>query len=193
MEPRISEKKRALIETATRLFGQFGYHAVGIDRIIAESQVAKMTMYKYFPSKSKLIVEVLNTKNAVLTADIATAVNTAITPIDKLHAVFLWHDAWFKSENFSGSMFNNAAAEFQTTENEILAAVAAQKESFIRMLENILKEIVDADNATRLANRCMLLLDGATVTAQVSKHLDAALEAWEITSTLVENERLQLA
>jgi len=38
-------KRQAILDTATRLFYAHGYHAVGIDRIIAEAGVAKMTMY----------------------------------------------------------------------------------------------------------------------------------------------------
>ncbi|EPP0629218.1 TetR/AcrR family transcriptional regulator, partial [Acinetobacter baumannii] len=48
-------KREIILDTATQLFIQESYIAVGIDRIIAESNVAKMTFYKYFPSKEELI------------------------------------------------------------------------------------------------------------------------------------------
>lgn len=180
----MSEKKKALVETATRLFAQYGYHAVGIDRIIAESQVAKMTMYKYFPSKSKLVVEVLNTKSAALAADIAAAVAPHSDALGKLHAVFQWHHEWFNSDQFSGCMFMNAAAEFHAEDNEILAASTAQKENFVRMLAQILDGLLDAESATKVARRCVMLLDGATIAAQVAGRLDAALDAWEMAAAL---------
>jgi AcrR family transcriptional regulator len=189
----MSEKKKALVDTATRLFAQYGYHAVGIDRIIAESQVAKMTMYKYFPSKSKLVVEVLNTQSAMRAADIAAAIAPHSDPLEKLHAVFLWHNAWINSHAFTGCMFTNAAAEFHAEENEILAAASAQKEGFIRTLALILGGVLDSENAEQTARRCVMLLDGATIAAQVSGHLDAALEAWKIASAMIESEHLQVA
>jgi AcrR family transcriptional regulator len=189
----MSEKKKALVETATRLFAKYGYHAVGIDRIIAESQVAKMTMYKYFPSKSKLVVEVLNVKSAAQAADIAAAIAPHSDPLRKLHAVFQWHHDWFNSDHFTGCMFTNAAAEFHAGENEILAASAAQKDGFIHALAHILGGIFDPDSATKIARRCVMLLDGATIAAQVSGRLDAALEAWEIAAALIESERLEAA
>ncbi len=43
-------KKEDIINTALELFNQIGYNATGVDKIIAESNVAKMTFYKYFPS-----------------------------------------------------------------------------------------------------------------------------------------------
>jgi AcrR family transcriptional regulator len=54
-----SEARQCILETADRLFYQDGLHAVGIDRIIAEAEVAKMSLYKHFPSKDDLILAVL--------------------------------------------------------------------------------------------------------------------------------------
>jgi AcrR family transcriptional regulator len=189
----MSEKKKALIETATRLFSRFGFHAVGIDRIIAESRVAKMTMYKYFPSKSRLVVEVLNEQGAALAAGIAAAAAPHSEALDKLHAVFLWHDAWFCSEPFTGSLFIHAAAEFHAEESEILAASTAQRHAFVHVIERILGERFDDETAARLALRCTLLLDGATLARQLGGRLDAARDAWEMAQALIENERLHCA
>ena len=42
-------KKEDIITTALNLFNRHNYSSIGIDRIISESGVAKMTFYKYFP------------------------------------------------------------------------------------------------------------------------------------------------
>lgn len=189
----MSEKKKALIETATRLFSQFGFHAVGIDRIIAESRVAKMTMYKHFPSKTRLVVDVLNEQGAALAASIAAAAAAHPDALDKLHAIFQWHDAWFRSETFRGNLLIHAAAEFHAEENEIFAASESQRRAFVHFLERILGERFDSETAIRLARRCALLLDGATLARQLSGRIDAARDAWEIAQALVENERMPVA
>src|SRR5437667_11635438 len=54
-----SEARQRLLETADRLFYRDGIRAVGIDRIIAEAGVAKMSLYNHFPSKDDLILAVL--------------------------------------------------------------------------------------------------------------------------------------
>jgi AcrR family transcriptional regulator len=54
-----SPARRRLLDTATRLFYAEGIHAVGIDRIIAEADVAKATFYSHFPSKDDLVVAYL--------------------------------------------------------------------------------------------------------------------------------------
>src|SRR4249920_676858 len=54
-----SEARQRILETADRLFYREGVRAVGIDRIIAEAEVAKMSLYKHFPSKDDLILAAL--------------------------------------------------------------------------------------------------------------------------------------
>ncbi|TIS00496.1 MAG: helix-turn-helix transcriptional regulator, partial [Mesorhizobium sp.] len=54
-----SAKRQHVVDTAYSLFKRDGFHATGIDRIIAEANIAKMTMYRHFPAKDELIVAVL--------------------------------------------------------------------------------------------------------------------------------------
>jgi len=152
-----------------------------------------MTMYKHFPSKSRLVVEVLNEQGATLMAGVAAATAAHSDAIDKLHAVFQWHDAWFRSDAFAGSMLIHAAAEFHAEDNDILEASAAQRHAFVHLIEHILDERFDADVAARLARRCALLLDGAILARQLSEWTDAANDAWEMAQALIENERLHCA
>ena len=44
-----------LLHTAHALFYRDGIRATGIDRVIAESGVTKVTFYRHFPSKNDLI------------------------------------------------------------------------------------------------------------------------------------------
>jgi AcrR family transcriptional regulator len=52
--PPLSARDR-ILQVAGRLFYAEGYRAIGIDRVIAEAEVAKATFYKHFPSKDDLI------------------------------------------------------------------------------------------------------------------------------------------
>jgi len=45
-----------ILNVAGPLFYREGYRAIGVDRVIAEADVAKATFYKHFPSKDDLIV-----------------------------------------------------------------------------------------------------------------------------------------
>ena len=62
-EKKLRSKRDDLIDTALRLFYTQGFNATGIDKILAESGVAKMTMYKHFKSKDELIVAALERRD----------------------------------------------------------------------------------------------------------------------------------
>ena len=146
-----------------------------------------------FPSKSRLVIEVLNEQGAAFAAGIAAAVAAHTDALDKLQAIFQWHDAWFRSETFTGNVLIHAAAEFHAQENEILSASKAQRDAFVDSLRRILGERFDRDTAERLARRCALLLDGATLARQLSGRVDAARDAWHIAQALIETERAHVA
>jgi len=55
-------RRNDLIETAQTLFNAEGFHAVGIERILSEGNLAKMTLYRHFPSKDALILGVLEAR-----------------------------------------------------------------------------------------------------------------------------------
>jgi AcrR family transcriptional regulator len=52
---RTSQARERILLTADRLFYDEGIHAVGIQRIVAESAVTRVTLYRHFPSKDDLI------------------------------------------------------------------------------------------------------------------------------------------
>jgi AcrR family transcriptional regulator len=55
--------RERILETAYDLFSRRGTRAVGVDTIIAESGVAKMTLYRNFASKDDLILEFLRQRD----------------------------------------------------------------------------------------------------------------------------------
>src|SRR3954463_15780385 len=52
---RPSKARERIVQTADRLFYNEGIHAVGIQRIVAESAVTRVTLYRHFASKDDLI------------------------------------------------------------------------------------------------------------------------------------------
>lgn len=51
-----------ILSVATLLFDRRGIQAYGVDTIIAESSVAKATLYKHFPRKNHLVIAYLRNK-----------------------------------------------------------------------------------------------------------------------------------
>ena len=60
----MSSRRDHLVDTATKLFCKQGFRATGIDTVLAESGVAKKTLYNHFRSKDELIIAALQKKDA---------------------------------------------------------------------------------------------------------------------------------
>ena len=54
-----SAARQQILEIASQLFYQKGTQNVGINEVVAQSGVAKRTLYRHFPSKDDLILEVM--------------------------------------------------------------------------------------------------------------------------------------
>jgi len=59
-----SAARERILGVATALFYKEGYRAIGVDRVIAEADVAKATFYKHFPAKDDLIAAVIEAAGA---------------------------------------------------------------------------------------------------------------------------------
>ena len=172
-----SPRRDQLVETALTLFAKQGYHATGIDKILAEAGVAKMTLYKHFKSKEELILAVLRLRDERFRNGFMRAVEQrAQSPRDRVLAAFDVLEDWIKSDEFYGCMFINACAEFASQDDPIHTAAAEHK----RLMLGYVKELLRAAglrDPELLAMQFCLLIEGAIVMAQVTGRAAAAGEA----------------
>ncbi len=187
----MNNKRQEIIDTATRLFYASGYHAVGIDRVIAEAKVAKMTMYKHFASKTDLIEAVLKERDRRLQDSMFSFANSFRDPIDRLKAVFVWHDRWFNDRSFNGCMFISAAAEYPDPEDEIHIISRQHKQAIRDHLAGTLSCLVEKEGADRIAGQLLQLLDGAILMAQIFGDKNAALSAWRSAAAILKSEGVE--
>ncbi|WP_231636424.1 MULTISPECIES: TetR/AcrR family transcriptional regulator [Burkholderia] len=182
----MSTKRQDIIDTATRLFAEHGYHAVGTDRIIKESGVAKMTLFRNFPTKNDLISEVLTQRAHQALASMTQAVSTRGTPIERLQELFDWHGRWFRARDFAGCMFVGALSEFHSDSGEIIRISVAQKANLRLFVQGLMIDLVEPAAAERVARQIVMLLDGATIAAVAGDRNHAAQDAWEVAKKLIE-------
>jgi AcrR family transcriptional regulator len=180
----VSPRER-LIETATQLFYRHGYHATGIDRILAESGVAKKTLYTHFRSKDELILAALRRRDERFrnSAMRELAARTD-DPAERLVLLFDILDAWFTEPDFSGCMFINAAAEYAAADEPIHAAAAEHKRLFAAYLRSQ-ATAAGARDPDELTDQLVLLMEGAITTAHVSGPGRVAARAREVAELLV--------
>lgn len=175
-----SEARQRVLETADRLFYAEGVRAVGIDRIIAEAAVAKMSLYKHFPSKDDLILAVLQYREQAVLAFFASAMERhGKRDKDQLRAFFAALKEWFESPGFRGCAFQNAAIELADPDHPASAFVRGHKERFAAFLRGLVKQAVGRA-AAKIAPAVNLLVEGAIVTAVIqgtSAPADVACDA----------------
>jgi AcrR family transcriptional regulator len=184
-----SAAKQRLLDTADRLFYQEGFRAVGIDRLIAEAGVAKMTLYTYFPSKDDLIVAVLHYREEQVLAFFRAAMARYGTQTaDPLEAFFAALKEWFESPGFRGCAFQNAAVELADPAHAGAQVVRDHKRRFADLLRGVVEEAAGS-SAAMLAPAIALLVEGAVVTALIHGTSDAAEVARDAALRLVEGTK----
>ena len=166
----MSDKRQQVIETAYALFRRDGFHAVGIDRIIAEAGVAKMTMYRHFPSKDDLIVAVLDHRTERFERQLDRLLAPCETQDEKIAAIIGWYDRWFARDDFHGCAFAHALAEYGDVDHPVHLAVQRQKQSFLGRLGAIVSE---SDVRGGGAAGLFMLFEGATLLAQIGRPAEA--------------------
>ncbi len=101
-----------ILDTAFRLFYAHGIRGVGVDRIIAESGVAKATFYRHFPSKDELVLAYLDRVDAGWRDALRTAAEAAgPAPRDQLIGLFDALGSACRRDGYHGCAFINTAAE----------------------------------------------------------------------------------
>jgi AcrR family transcriptional regulator len=183
-------KKEHLVETAVKLFGRDGFHATGIDKILQEAGVARMTLYKHFRSKDELILAALRRRDEQFRIWFKSAIEkTGGTPAERLLASFDALEEWFAGKAFAGVPFTgcsfiNATAEF-SEKNHPVHQLAAEHKRLILEYLRLLASSAGAREPDSLAWAISLLHEGAIVTAQVSSDIHAASGAKKIARTVM--------
>lgn len=156
-----------LVDAAMRVFYRHGFHASGLDRILEESGISRMTIYNHFKSKDELILAALRRRDEIFRNKMMQFVETkAHTPTDRLLAVFDYHENWFTGKDFCGCMFINASAEFSDPASAPRQVAAEHKRTIVRYLADLAKQAGLA-NPQAVADQLNILIEGSIVTAQV--------------------------
>ncbi len=184
--PSPSGKRELLLDTAWDLFCRNGYHAVGIDTVLAKAGVAKMTLYNNFDSKDDLIAAAMERKGAEKLISLERVIEAAgRSPQKRLMAVFDWLEAWFESKDFSGCAFLKAVGEYSAVGDKPRKAGAAFKLGLQRRLETLCAEAGLRSPAT-IARQLMLIIDGATFHADMHGNPGYATDARQAARILIE-------
>lgn len=188
---KVGAARERLLDTAYALFQRNTLNTVGVDRIVAEADVAKTTLYRHFPSKDELTVSVLRHHEDVWIRDwLEQAIERrGGTAAARLLGLFDAFDDWFRRDDYEGCLFARALLETRDPANPIYAAAAAGLEK-VRALIRALAEEAGVQDPDIFALQIQMLLLGATVAA-VYGDLNAAEQARDLARLLLEREGIR--
>jgi AcrR family transcriptional regulator len=179
--------RERILDVAYDLFSHEGVRAVGVDRIIAESGVAKMSFYRHFPSKDALVIEFLHLREQRWTNEwlVAEVRRRASLPSERLLAVFDVFDEWFRSDDFEGCAFISILLEINE-KNDVRHTSVVGLQHIRDFIGGLAAEAGAAD-PERLARQWHMLMKGSIVAAQEGDR-DAAVNARDVAELLLQRE-----
>ena len=184
-----SDARQRIVKTAEALFYAEGVRGVGIDRIIAEAEVAKMTLYNHFPSKDDLILAVVQYRetkfDALFEKWMARHAKAGMPPMEAFFAAL---KQWFKTADFRGCMFINTCAELADAEHPASRFAAEHKQRFRALIERLTTEEFNAEVAHAVAPAIALLVEGAIVSAVMQQTTAPAEIARDAALSLIQQQ-----
>lgn len=157
------DTRTRVLECAYRLFYRHGLRATGIDRIIAESGVAKASLYRHFPTKQALIEAYLELRHARWMGWLESRLSGAPHALNWLQALPDALDDWFRVPGFRGCAFINGHAEAGA---EAPAMTVTHKRELAERIERACRE-AGVPRVDEAAADLLLAVEGAIVRAQM--------------------------
>ncbi len=173
------------MEVAYRLFYEKGFKATGIDEIVSQADIAKMTLYNHFRSKDELLVAVLRNKDEEWRKWFAESLRARGKSARKmLGSIFDVMEEWFNAPGFRGCPFVNSLVELADPSHPGRAVSLEHKKAVEALLKGLAAEAGMKDPA-RFAHEMMLVIEGSIITAMKEGGPAAARQGRDIASMLI--------
>jgi AcrR family transcriptional regulator len=163
---RKTNTEQKILDTAAGLFHRHGLRGVGVDQVIAESGVAKSTLYAHFRTKDDLIAAYLRRTDDSWMGQLQTAAEAAgADPAQQAVGLFDALLASFDRHGFFGCPFISAAVEAEAGSRAYAAAIAhtRRRQEWLTGLAGAAGAVEPAALAVHLG----LLIDGALASGRL--------------------------
>ena len=155
-----AERQEIVLDTAERLFSARSSRSVGMDELVRETGLGKMTVYRLFKSKDDLV-------GAYLARKAATVLGYIDADLERLQgdpraALLSVVDAVEKDvtrTGFRGCPFTNVSSEYDDPQHPARSAAADYKFELHSRLEGLADQLVPG-NGEDLASQVHLIIDG---------------------------------
>jgi AcrR family transcriptional regulator len=172
-----SRARERILDAATRLFREEGIHATSVDRVIAEADVAPMTVYRHFAGKDELVAATLERWSEQWLGWLRSEAARGDDPRARLEGLWDALEKWFADEGFRGSYVDNVASELRAKPDHPAQAPVAAHRAALRELLQDLATAAGAPSPAGAAVALQTLIDGATAVAVIDRQPGAAASA----------------
>ncbi|WP_028544868.1 TetR/AcrR family transcriptional regulator [Paenibacillus taiwanensis] len=161
--------KTRILRVASYLFYREGVRAVGIDRIIAESGVAKASFYRNFATKDDLVVAYLEQfYDTFMKPFDEVKARHPEEPVKQLYELIESLGARIDTPGYRGCPFANTAVEFPNPDHPTYEIVMRYHTDTRHNLA-LAAEQAKAAEPNTLADQLLMLFNGALITAYLDR------------------------
>lgn len=178
-EPMPSPRDR-LLDTAARLFYGRGINATGIDLILAESGVAKGTLYHHFDGKQGLLLAYLARERANWESGALAADDPGAGAADRLNRMFESVVDAVRAGTFHGCPFTNAVIE-RPHDVDVRASV----DDYSERLRRHIAEILGAESSSLKVQQIFVIYNGALTTVKLTRDVKYLRRSSDLAQRLV--------
>ncbi len=176
-----SAARDRILETADRLFYGEGIRSVGVDRIVVDARVTRVTFYRHFPSKDHLIAAYLHGRLHSDQEELA-GLRTAHPddPRAVLSGLVQLLGAEISRSDFRGCPYANLASEYSEPEHPARDIAAEHRRWLLHEVQDLLTDM-GAARPDIVAEQLVMLRAGAMAVCSVGSpdNVQSALvEAW---------------
>ncbi|CCH27893.1 TetR/AcrR family transcriptional regulator [Actinosynnema sp. NPDC047251] len=167
--PRRTDTRERMVRTAAQLFHAQGYHATGLNQVLAEGGAPKGSLYFHFPGgKEQLAAEAVTLAGGELCHALRAVLEATPDPVEALdQALRLLGDQLAASDFTHGCPIATVALDASAESEPIRGACVDVYDSW----QQVIAEHLDRADADELAVVVLAAIEGAVLLARTRRDL----------------------
>lgn len=176
----MNSKREQIITTTCQLIELQGYHATGLNQILAESGTPKGSLYYYFPDgKDGLIEEAITYTSSIIMGRLREGMDAHESAAAAIPAFLRNLAHYVQLSGFqAGGPITAVALEAASTNERLNTACRTAYGQWQGVIEQkLLADGYEAVRAARLAKMVIALIEGAIILSRTERNVAALLNA----------------
>lgn len=172
------DTQERILEAASRLFHEQGFHATGVATILREADVNSGSLYHFFPSKEDLLLGVLRRYVERLRPEVTDPAEASSgDPIGRVFALLAGYRAGLEFTGCAmGCPIGNLALELSDNHPDIRALIDRNFENWVDVVAGWLDEagerLPGTTDRRRLAKFVLTTMEGGIMQARAKRSLE---------------------